>query len=340
MPYSESATIHKKLLNAEHILLVPHQNPDGDTLSSVCAFMQYLRTFGRPHTAFCSTRVSDAYNFLPHVEYVTTDPSIFERYRFDIVCTFDAGDLNYAGVDKFIDKLAYKPEVFNFDHHISNKRFGHNNIVDVDASSTTMVLFNYFNANKINIDKYIATCLLTGLMTDTETFMNGATKSTTLDIGSELVRLGGNINLIKQNILKDKTFSGLKFWGIILERLYHNPKHDIAVTYSRMSDHDAYPITDDDCDGVSNFLKMTNGATMVLFLKEIPGGKVKGSMRTTQDNIDVAKIAVSLGGGGHKKAAGFTVEGKITERPEFGDIIIEPASPATQILNNLIAKSL
>lgn len=336
MPYNESKTIHLKLMGAEHILLVPHQNPDGDTLSSVCAFMQYLKTHGRTHTAFCSTAVPKNMDFLPHFERVSTDSSIFEKYKFAAVCTFDAGDIDYAGVGQFLRKLNYKPLVINFDHHISNKRFGDFNIIDADASSTTMVLYNYFKRNEIEIDRFIATCLLTGLMTDTETFTNSATKSITLEIGGNLIRRGGNFGMIKQRILKDKTIPGLKFWGIILERLYRNAKHNAAITYIKLSDMGAQNLSEGDLDGVSNFLKMAENTNIIVFLKEIPGGKIKGSMRTASGNTDVAKIAVELGGGGHKKAAGFTVEGRILENN--GGIFIQSQNPKIAVLNDLIQK--
>ena len=94
--------IHQELLQAENILLVSHKNPDGDTLSSACALMQYLRKMEKPHTAFCATPLNPQLAFLPHLEYFVSEPRVFETGYFDAVVVLDSGDLLYAGVDQHL----------------------------------------------------------------------------------------------------------------------------------------------------------------------------------------------------------------------------------------------
>ena len=336
MPYTQMAKpIHNYLLTkAKGILLLPHQNPDPDALSSVCTFMYYLDRIGKPYTAFCGTSFKTSVDFLPNLKNIQTDPAVLEGKEFDTVCTFDAGDLKRAISTPALEAVTKNVLVINFDHHFSREHWGDMRLVDTDASSTTMVLYNYLKYNHITIDHNLSTCILTGLISDTENFTNAATRASTLQVASDLMRRGGNINLIKEELLKDKTIAGLKFWSVIFERLYHNPKHKLAVTYVKKSDAEHYTIDEDELAGVSNFIKMMKDADVVLFLKETHDGKVKGSLRTTGD-FDCAGLAMQLGGGGHRKAAGFAVDGLIREHKD-GYIMIEGDSEEVKKLNELI----
>jgi bifunctional oligoribonuclease and PAP phosphatase NrnA len=337
MPYIKYAkSIHNHLVNkAQNILLLPHQNPDPDALASVCTFIHHLESLGKKYTAFCGTTFNDSAGFLPKVELIETDPTIIEKQTFDTICTFDAGDLPRALSTPQLVEKAKNATIINFDHHYTKEPYGDFKLVDLNASSTTMVLYQYFKHNNITIDQPLATCILTGLISDTENFTNAATRASTLETASELVSRGANMNLIKQEILRDKTVAGLKFWSIIFDRLYHNPKHNIAVTYVKQEDLKDYPIDDEELAGVSNFIKMIRDADLVLFLKETTDGKVKGSLRTTGE-IDCAALAMTLGGGGHKKASGFAVDGVIKELTN-GSITIDGTSAETAKLNSLIS---
>lgn len=301
--------INSALKQAEHILIVSHKNPDGDTLSSACALMQYLRTIEIAHTAFCATPVNPLMRFLPHIEYFVTDHALFERMRFDTIVVLDSGDLAYAGIEHLISALHYEPTIINIDHHVTNARYGHHNLVIPDAASTTEVLYRFFKINHIQIDKLIATCLMTGLITDTDHFSNPATSASALQTGAELLRAGANLNLIRGWTLRNHSIKNLKLWGRVLSRLAKNTDHDIAYTVITLEDQKEFGITDKDTEGIANFLNNIGEAKIALLLKEQENGTVKGSFRTTDNAIDVAALAKSLNGGGHRKAAGFTVSG-------------------------------
>lgn len=305
--------INSALKQAENILIVSHKNPDGDTLSSACALMQYLRTLEVNHTAFCATPINPLMRFLPHIEYFVTDHALFERMQFDTIVVLDSGDLAYAGVAHLIAALPYEPTIINIDHHITNARYGHHNLVISDAASTTEVLYRFFKANNIALDTHIATCLMTGLITDTDHFSNPATSASALQTGAELLRAGANLNLIRGWTLRNHSIKSLKLWGRVFSRLAKNPEHDIAYTVITLKDQKEFDITDKDMEGIANFLNTIGEAKIALLLKEQENGTVKGSFRTTDNNTDVAALAKSLGGGGHKKAAGFTIQGRLEE---------------------------
>ncbi len=308
-----AAKIHEHLNNrAKHVLLVSHPRPDGDTLSAACAFMQYLNQINTAHMPFCTTPVSAEFLFLPDAHKVTWDQEIFNEHDFDTICVFDTGDLEYAGIKDIIAGMDKKPVIINVDHHYTNTNYGDFNYVMPYASSTTEVLYHYFTEIGVHIDEPTATCLLTGLITDTGNFSNQATTTESVSVAAELLRRGAQFDKILKRTFRNKSVNGLRVWGTMLSRLRTNEEHDIAYTYVTRNDIAQAGVDDEEIEGLSNFLNSLGEGKAVLVMREMEGGGIKGSLRTTQDDVDVSAWAVKLGGGGHKKAAGFTLkEGQI-----------------------------
>lgn len=311
--YRIARQIYNKIQKANHILLVPHTNPDGDALGCTTAFIQYLNSIDKNHTAYSSSEMPKHLHFLPYIDYITNDQAIFENYKFDLVITFDSGDLKRAGIHEYIANHPERPSIVNFDHHAINDMHGDYNMVNSKSSSTAEVLYYFFEKNNIKINSKMATCLLTGLITDTESFSNCATSIDSLNITSKLISLGGKAELIKNSVFKDKSINSLKMWGAVFSRLKKHPEIDIIYTYLTQKDLEKYNTSDSESDGLSNFMNNVSEGKAILIFKELPNGQIKGSFRTTRDDVDVSQIAKSLGGGGHTKAAGFTMEGKIED---------------------------
>jgi phosphoesterase RecJ-like protein len=158
-------------------------------------------------------------------------------------------------------------------------------------------------------------------MTDTGNFSNPATTESALQIGGELIRAGGNYSAILNYTYRNKTTDGLKLWGIALSRLIVKKELDLAYTVLTRADMKGLKVTDGDVEGVANFLNSLGETKIALVLKETHDGLVKGSLRTTHDDVDVSAIAASFGGGGHKKASGFSIKGRLIEKS--GEWIIE-----------------
>lgn len=301
--------IYNHIKSVTNIALVSHPNPDGDTLGAAVAFAEYLQTLGKSVQIFCLTPVPDKFNFLCNIHLISNDPNVF--LQMDAITVLDCGDLRYAGIAEILkDNMA---TIINIDHHATNQKYGHLNMVIPDAASTTEVVYTFFKANAIQITPSMATALLTGLITDTDNFSNSATSYTSLTASSELLRLGANWTIIHHSLVQNKSIALLKLWGLILSRLTKKENSDMAYTYLTMKDMAQYEINDDDVEGISNFLNKLDGAKISLFIKETAGGKIKGSFRTTNDDVDVSALALKMGGGGHKKAAGFMCEGTIAD---------------------------
>lgn len=307
--HATARQIHQHIQGTSTLALVSHQNPDGDTLGSALAFAEYLINQGKKVKIFCLSPVPDKFNFLHNIEIVSNDPAIFKEV--DTITVLDCGDLRYAGVAELIKD--HPATIINIDHHATNEKYGEFNLVMDKWASTTEVVYNFFKVNNISISPRMATALLTGLITDTDNFTNGATSYTALTAAGELLRLGGNWIIINRSLLQNKSIHLLKLWGLVLSRLKKKEEMSLAYTYLTNQDMVEHGANDADVEGIANFLNKLNNddAAISLFIKETEDGKIKGSFRTTQDGIDVAAMAKQLGGGGHKKAAGFTVEGTV-----------------------------
>ena len=303
--------IHGLLEEAHTILLLPHQNPDPDALGSALAVFDFLKKSGKNVHVFCKTGVPGRLHFLPHQTFVTSDPSIWKNTDIDTLVLFDSGDLYYAGVAEYIEELTSRPTIINIDHHASNKKFGDVNLVDISASSTAEVVYYFFHMNRIKIDPNMATNLIAGVIADTDNFTNAATNYSSLFVTGDLIKHGGKYKQVKEYLYKDKSVDILKLWGEILGRLQHHEKFDIVYTYVSKDDMSHYDVTHEEVSGFSNFMNNIRQGCATIFFKETEDGSIRASLRTTLDHIDVSAIAKHFGGGGHKKACGFEIEGPI-----------------------------
>lgn len=315
---------HEAIRAADRVLLIAHKKPDGDTTGSSSSVLNWLLREGKDVTAFCLDAPPPVFAYIDNIHRYTNDPRAFER-PYDVVIVFDAGDLRYCGVHGLMGRLPPGYLLVNMDHHVTNERFGHLNLVFPDASSTAEVVHRFYEHNRVFIDPAMATSLLTGLLTDTSSFSNSATNTRAVDAAAKLLRAGARQAEISRHILHDKTIPSLKLWGLVLSRLRYNPTHDVVSTYLLASD--AQDVSTDIIEGVANFLNaVATGADTIMFLRELPdpagggaGGQVKGSFRSVKR--DVAKVAKLMGGGGHTKAAGFTVAGRIEETADGPRIV-------------------
>ncbi len=301
--------LHEAISSAERLLLVAHKKPDGDTLGSSSSMLNWLLREGKTVTAFCVDPPPKTFRYLDNIQRYTADPTVFDQ-SYDVVIVFDSGDLRYCGVDQLIPRLPSGYLLVNIDHHVTNQCYGHLNLVLTDASSTAEIVQRFYEATRVWVDARMATSVLTGLVTDTSNFSNAATNPKSLEVASTLLAAGARLNDISRHVLFDKTIPALRLWGLLLSRLRHHATYDVVSTY--VLKEDVLDVSADIVEGVSNFLNRVTGNTdTILVLRELSNGTVKGSFRSVAR--DVSKLARLLGGGGHKKAAGFTLSGSIEE---------------------------
>ena len=304
---------------AKNVLLVCHYDPDGDALSSVCALGLALEKLGIKNDFFCYNKYPSQYYFLPGIEkfkYLLDErmnPSgfnlDFDQYDLIIVC--DCGSLDRTQLAKQISSRSQNQRIIEFDHHLKVDDYSDLELRNERAAATTEVIYDFLRANKIKIDNKIAECILTGLVTDTGTFLHGSTSDKVIKISSEMLEKGANLNRIIDNTWRNKSLRNLKIWGKVMERLQINLRYNLAFTFLTHEDIKKDNISKGEMDGLAGFLGNLQGVNALMFLREEEKGVIKGSLRSSKD-FDVSRLANALGGGGHKRASGFSVKGKLT----------------------------
>ena len=282
----------------------------------------YLKFLGKEVVVFSPKLWSHEYHFLPGYEDVDFEPNVIGQ-AFDLAMIFDCADGAYLSQSPF-SNFHYQlpntnpqlPPLVVFDHHATNPRYGAVNQILVDASSTGEVVWRFFKANKVFINKEIATCLLTAICTDTTLFTNPSTNKVCMEAAAELGLAGARVQDVVKAVYMNKSVELLRIWGIVLERLQELPE-GIVVSYLLTKDKLAAGISEVDTSAISNFLiGMVSAAKVVAILSERDDGSVKASLRTLDG--DVAAMAQRFGGGGHIKAAGFSIAAARLEETPHG----------------------
>lgn len=240
--------------------------------------------------------------------------------NFDLIITVDTGDIVQIGKIYENNKdLFDSTPVLNIDHHFSNGKFGNYNFLDFTVASTTQMLTLVIQQlekdyNESLIDEDVATLLLTGLVTDTGSFQHSNTTPDAFEVAADLLDRGARQQEIIKHIFKTKSLATLKLWGRVLSKIQY--VEDAKLVYSTITDKDLADTgaKSDDTGGIIDEL-MSNapGAEVVMLIKEKAPGLLSGSLRAPGTIADVSVIAQTLGGGGHKKAAGFRIKDKSFE---------------------------
>ncbi|MBU1089501.1 bifunctional oligoribonuclease/PAP phosphatase NrnA [Patescibacteria group bacterium] len=320
---TEIAKLEDALLAAQRILLLTHRNPDGDAVGSLLALFLVLKRAGKSVTPACRDSVPASFRFLPEWEKVVSE---FEAENFDLIIVLDCGDLHQTGFDET------KPQLFDgsrklvkIDHHSAASEFGEIQLVDSRFCATSSILAQLFEKFQIPISPDVATCLLVGISTDTGSFRHSNTKPETLRLAARLLRKGANNSAIAKNIYRSTPLAALKLWGNVLQNLKQT-KEGVTLAVAQRKDFETTEAKTEDLAGVVDFVNAVPDAKFSILLSE-RDGLVKASLRTQHPDTDVAKIASAFGGGGHVKAAGFAVPGKLEKETRWRVVANEKNSP-------------
>lgn len=311
--------MYRALSQAKRVLVIGDGKPDGDSMGSSTALYGWLKREGKDVKLFMSVPSPKAFLFLDHVQDFSMDAALFDQ-DWDVVVSLDASAPGAGGFEALQPRLKAGHVFINVDHHVTNTKFGHLNVVMTDACSTCEIVYRFFEENRITLDDKMATSLLTGLCTDTSHFTNAATNPKGIEAAGVCTASGARHADILKHLVSNKTVDGLKLWGLALSRLHHNPTFDMTATYFTLKDIEGVPGGDEAVEGVSNFLNAVCGeADTILVLREKADATVKGSMRS--HTRDVSEVAKTYGGGGHKKAAGFTIPGHIELKNGVAEVV-------------------
>lgn len=301
------------LLNAAaSFALIPHVNPDADALGSCFAMAAALYKMGKTAVVYTEEELPDHLLFLGG-EYELYSGDTPPAY--DVCLCIDCGDIQRLGEREAIFSAA--KHTVNIDHHDTNTNFADYNIVDASASSCGEMCCELLACMGTEMDLYIATCLYAAISSDTGGFRYSNTTASAMHTAADLLKYGVDTWKINRLLLETESIQTLHLKGIIAQnvRLYENGLIS-AVSVSRAV-IESFGLTSDQLDGIVDIARRVRGSEVAAAFKESEQG-IRVSLRSNE-YIDVGSIALRFGGGGHKRAAGLTMEGDLKSAE---DIII------------------
>jgi bifunctional oligoribonuclease and PAP phosphatase NrnA len=300
----------------DRFLLTTHENPDGDALGSLLATHRILEALGKDSVMFLAAKefpLPVEYRFLPLEEVFHEPPAdIADR----VIVFLDCGNIDRTPVD-FLRNGENK--VINIDHHHDNTRFGSINLVDVDASSTAEIVYDLAGVLDIQLTPEIANALYVGLVTDTGKFMYENTDARSHRMAAGLIEAGVQVNDVYRRLYEHAPIEKLKLLARALEKIALHDGGRLAVTYISTGDYRATGSSEALTEGIIDHLRTIDGTQVAAVVRDQPDGRAarKVSMRSTDGRVDVSAIARVTGGGGHRRAAGFSTDLSYEEIVEF-----------------------
>lgn len=317
--------------SAKRVLILAHLRPDGDALSSVAALRLLNLNLGKETSCFCQGKNHDLFDYLPGFEEIEDDIITLKKKLniesslydyFDLLIVADCGSLARTTLSE--DIIEFKKQggkIIEFDHHPQIDDYADLEIRYPELSSTAELIYNFIITNKFTFTQELADCILTGILTDTGNFLYPSASDATMQAASAALAAGAHYNKIVSYTLHNKDMAMMKMWGLALERLKLNPRYQLAI--SVITREDIINILGKDnldsagesdfFSGLAGFLSNLAGAKAIMLLYEDSHGFVKGSLRSTPNGLLVDKLARSLGGGGHERAAGFALPGRLEQ---------------------------
>lgn len=299
--------LDSKLQGAKSIGIAGHVRPDGDCAGSTLAVYNYIKdNYPEIDTQIYLEPIPNIFKFLQRSEEIRSEYP--QGLQFDLFISLDCGDTGRLGNAAAYFEAA--KHTICIDHHVSNQAFADDNYIFPDASSTCELVYALLDKDKIT--REIAECLYTGIVHDTGVFQYSCTSASTMNVAGELMERGIDYTKIIDETFYTKTYNQNRILGqaLLNSRLYLDGQAIVSViTAAEMKMFEVLP---KHLDGIVNQLRVTKDVRVAIFLYENEDGSFKVSTRAS-DDTDLAQLAMHFGGGGHVKAAGFTMYGSITE---------------------------
>jgi phosphoesterase RecJ-like protein len=295
---------------AQNITIISHRSPDPDTVGSNLTLHEILSNIGKNVTSACIDPLPQNCQFIS--QNIAFEQKL-DLARTDLIISVDCGSVSQLGFNvEYPELMKFKPFI-NIDHHSSNNDFGTINIVSAEMSSTSEIVYQLLQIWEQQLTPQIATNLLFGIYFDTGSFMHTNTTPACLEIAQTLLKKGADHQQIIKNLYKNFSESKFNLWGDILTnfKLTDNNIITTAITQEDIKKHQSCK---DDLSGIIDYLATGKETNYTLLINEGENNLIKGSLRTQNEQHNMSEIAKQFGGGGHKKASGFSLPGKIKKQ--------------------------
>lgn len=300
--------ILEEIDKADSIVILTHENPDGDAIGTGLALYNALKQYGK-NPDIIIPEYPRTFEFLPGAEEIKKESNI-EKY--DLAISVDCATIKMLnGFSNYFENATVKVSI---DHHSTNTMFGDLNYVSPDAPACAQILLVVLEYFKIEITKEIGTCILTGIITDTGGFKYSSVTAETFEFVAWLLNRGVNVSKIYRKVLQIKTRANFELSRIAADRLEFYEDGKVAFTYITEEDMEKVNAENGDHEGIVEMGRDIEGVEVSIFLRQTDKG-CKVSMRSNE-YVNVSDVCILLGGGGHIHAAGATMQCTIEQAKE------------------------
>lgn len=280
--------------------IIAHISPDGDAIGSALGLRLGLKALGKTAKVVCEHRVPPVFEFLSGAEAVCGADAAAARCCVALDCA-DRRRLGLAA------KLFDAAEItVCIDHHGTNGGFADVNYVDESAAATAETVYELLGALGVEIDGDMANCLYAAIVADTGRFSHSSTTAKTMRIAADLIEAGADASEISNRLFSDEPLSKARLRALAINRMELLVGGKVALTTITQADISALHASAEDTEGIVEALRDINAVEIAVFIRETRDGSYKVSMRSKRE-ADVAAIATKFGGGGHVRAAGYTL---------------------------------
>jgi len=302
--------ILKEIKKADTIVILTHETPDGDAIGSSLAMKLAITQLGKKADVIIPEH-SRIFDFLPEANSIKEQSEI---KKYDLAIALDCADLKrLAGGNEYFETAKTKIQI---DHHSINKMYADFNFVNPVAPACCEILVGMFEYFGIETTPEIGTCIITGIITDTGGFQYSGVTAETFEFAADLLRKGVNISDVYQKVLSTKTKANFELSRITASRMEFFANGKIAFTYMNLEDEKNVGAEEGDHEGLVEQGRNIEGVEVSVFLREKEGANgYKVSLRS-KEYVNVADVALMLGGGGHIRAAGCFIPGTVEEAKE------------------------
>ncbi|MFI3229183.1 MAG: bifunctional oligoribonuclease/PAP phosphatase NrnA [Bacillota bacterium] len=321
--------IVKKLHESDTIGLFMHINPDGDCIGSCLAFYKFLLNIGKTPYIFLepNNKIKDNLQFLPNINVINEKLGTIRH--LDLAIALDCGDANRLGATAY--KIFLKAEdTACIDHHEMSKPFVDALVLEPKAASTTQILYKVLvEMDKSAMDKDIATCLMTGLSSDSGSLTYSSTSAESFAVAAELTKLGASIYEINRRLYKDTQMSTFKLTNRVLGNAQFFYDDALAIITFRKEDFESTGTNHTNTDGIINRLIDVVDVKLAITIAESEENTYKIGIRA-KDGVNAGKFAAIFGGGGHFAASGCRLYG------QYSDVLEKLIENAPSALKDII----
>jgi bifunctional oligoribonuclease and PAP phosphatase NrnA len=294
---------------ANRIAILSHIRPDGDAIGSQLALALSLEQSGKEVSAWNEDGLPESFRFLEKSNLICRPPGSPEK--FDLAVALDTASQQRLGTA--LHAIRHADRWINIDHHASNPGYGDFVYIDPIAPATGQIVYEFLRAENLPIPRAAADALYAAISTDTGSFRYSNTTARTFEIVAELIRSGTNAAAIANQLYESYPKRRVQLLGEILSQARFDADDKIASMTLSNETKQRLDIHPDDIDGLIDSIRAVKTVVIALFFEELPEGKVRLSMRSKDDRVDVNKISGEFGGGGHPRAAGARIRGNLEE---------------------------